>query len=147
MKDLYTQQVENPKGRLGQKKDIPMDWKSEKTVQEKLGIKAYDYVRSSRRLPISRRLIILIGSYQAPHKLGWHSIHKASAGTFSSRYKSRKVLIQSHCHILSMRPSNIYTPQRVEATKVLISASPNRSYFPQPSSFGEPTSIFPSQIL
>ena len=73
-------------------------------------------------------------------------IHKASAGAFSSRYKGRKVLMQSHYYILNMRPSDIYTPHRVEATKSLTPASPNRSSIPNRAYSSSDGSSSPSGV-
>ena len=69
-KNLYTQQVENLKRRLGQKKVSRWTENPKGRSRQKLGIKAYDYVPSSHHLPTRRRFVISIDNYKAPHRLG-----------------------------------------------------------------------------
>ena len=56
-KNLYTQQVENLKRRLGQKWVSRWTENPKGRSRQKLGIKAYDYVPSSRHLPTRRRFV------------------------------------------------------------------------------------------
>ena len=55
MKNLYTRQVENLKRRLGQKWVSRWTENPKGRSRQKLGIKAYDYVLSSRHLSTRRR--------------------------------------------------------------------------------------------
>ena len=75
------------------------------------------------------------------------TIHKASVGTFSSSYRGRNILMQSHRRILSMRPSDIYTPHRVEPTKSFDLNFPEQELL-SPAKFLQRADIYiPSKIL